>query len=122
MINFFSPYEFRCRCGRCGKGFGDMNPRTLEKLNIARWHAGTVFVVNSALRCREHNAAVGGKADSAHLTGHAVDIAATDSALRFRIVEGLLLAGFTRLGVYDWGVHADDDPAKLEYRIWTANS
>lgn len=119
MIDFFQPHEFRCRCGRCGKGAGDMSSRTLERLNVARWHAGVPFIINSAIRCRKHNTAVRGLADSAHLSGHAVDIAASDSALRFRVVEGLLRAGFTRLGIYGWGVHADDDPAKLEHRIWT---
>lgn len=119
-FDYFRPYEFRCRCG-CGGGYADMDAPFLERLTIARWHAGVPFVLNSAFRCPAWNAHpdVRGEPDSAHLSGHAVDISATYGKLRFRVVSGLLAAGFTRMGIYPWGIHVDDDPTKPEGTIWT---
>ena len=109
--NFFDATEFDCRCGRCGLGFNDMSNRLLERLYDARKHAGTPFVITSAIRCAEHNRKVGGTSNSAHLKGMAIDIAFTSSQQRFKILRGLFLAGFTRIGYNQMSkfIHADVD-------------
>lgn len=110
-MKYFKPKEFACKCGRCGKGFPDMDSFFLAKLEEARELAGVAFTITSAYRCETHNANVGGKPNSAHLRGLAVDIATPTSERRFHVVKGLLLAGFKRIGInMDKNfVHVDSD-------------
>lgn len=85
---------------------------------MARLIAGVPFVITSAIRCPEHNKRIGGKDNSAHLTGNAIDIKALDSYTKFRIAYGLLKAGFKRVGIYKDFVHADNDPTKPQEVLW----
>lgn len=98
-MKYFKEGEFTCKCGKCGKGFKDMNPELLDKLDKARGIANIPFKLTSAFRCPSHNKTVGGVPDSAHLTGKAVDIATPDNATRFTIMAALLDAGFQRIGI-----------------------
>jgi hypothetical protein len=91
----------------------------IEKLERARDVAEVPFKINSGYRCLRHNKAVGGKPRSAHLSGEAVDIAADDSYYRFRIIRGLLIAGFKRIGIAHTFIHADVDGDKGQQLIWT---
>lgn len=95
-----------------------MHPSTLEKLDFARTIANIPFIITSGYRCEAHNEAVGGKSNSAHTRGRAADIKATDSRSRFLIVEALLAAGFTRIGVAKTFIHADDDPTLPQEVMW----
>lgn len=73
-IQFFKPAEFACKCG----GFCDGAParmsetlvRTADRL---RGQLGAAATVSSGLRCSQHNANVGGVANSRHLCGKAMD-------------------------------------------------
>lgn len=112
--SYFKPEEFACK--HCG--VSQMNPQTVEKLNKAREIAGVPFAITSGYRCKAHNDAVGGKSEGAHVSGHAVDISATNSRPRFQIVDALLKAGFTRLGIAKTFIHVDDDPTKDPQVIW----
>lgn len=100
----FEEKEFFCPC--CGKQ--KMNPITVRHLQQARTMAGTPLTINSAWRCKDHNKKVGGVPNSAHLTGHAVDIHCVDSSLRYDMIEALLAVGFTRIIVYPTFIHVDD--------------
>ena len=111
-LKYFEPKEFKCKCGKCGLGFNDMDQNLLIRLDKARELAGVPFVINSAIRCPSHNAAVGSGPDSSHIGGYAVDISARDSHRRMRVVKGLLDAGFTRIGINPTFIHADTDPEK----------
>lgn len=109
---FFSEDEFDCKCHRCLKGYDDMQSTTLRKLFMAREMAGVPFVITSAFRCPEHNRKVGGTSNSAHLRGHAVDIAARNSREYFKILKALFAVGFPRIGYNKVNkfIHVDDDP------------
>lgn len=98
-----------------------MQDSTLEKLDNARDYAGIPFVVNSGIRTIQHNAKVGGSDGSSHLPekGYAVDLKCTSSRDRWIIVNALLKAGFTRVGIAKTFIHADDDPNKSPEVIWT---
>lgn len=85
----------------------NISQELLDKLNRARGYAGIPFKINSGFRTPVHNAAVGGKSKSAHLTGEAADIAARDPNTRFRILRALMELGFTRIEVTPWHVHVD---------------
>ncbi|MCL4838886.1 MAG: DUF882 domain-containing protein [Thermoanaerobaculia bacterium] len=76
----FSRREFRCRCG-CGTM--DVDPRLVAGLEKLREQlGGRPIIVLSGCRCPEHNAAVGGAAQSQHIAiekvqpGRAADIRA----------------------------------------------
>ena len=90
----------------------------LEKLDEARGYANIPFKINSAFRTKEHNAKIGGKPNSSHLRGLAVDISVFDSVNRFKILNALIHAGFTRIGIADTFIHVDDDKEKSQKVIW----
>jgi uncharacterized protein YcbK (DUF882 family) len=97
---------------------GNMDLDFLSKLDDARELAGIPFKINSAYRTPEHNAKVGGKPNSSHLKGLAVDISATDSRSRFIVLEALMRVGFNRIGVAKSFIHVDDDKEKSERVVW----
>lgn len=124
---WFGIDEFECPC--CGEQ--NMNEGVVKMLNMARTLAGVAFVVKapegSACRCFAHNRKVGGKDHSAHLIenedgsrreSYAVDIKCTTSHERFRILYGLINAGFTRIGVAKTFIHADTDPDLPPEVVW----
>ena len=115
-MKYFKISEFECKCG-CGKN--NMDHETLIMLDAAREYAKTSFVINSGCRCEDHNKKVGGSPTSSHLKGLAVDIRADNSVKRYKVVKGLLKAGFTRIGIGSNFVHADNDKKKDQEIIWT---
>ena len=70
-IAHFTPKEFKCKCGCGAGGIAEDLVLWLEALRRA-WDGAVI--VNSAMRCVEHNKAVGGAARSRHLIGCAADI------------------------------------------------
>jgi len=86
--------------------------------NKARVHAEVPFYITSSIRCSEHNRTAGGKSTSSHLDGLAFDIACTRSYPRFKIIESLLYAGFTRIGIRHDFIHCDVDPDKPKELMW----
>jgi hypothetical protein len=65
--------------------------------DIARHKAGIPFVLTSTVRTPEQNNAVGGVQDSAHTKGLAFDLRCKNSMDCFKIVDGLIFAGFKRI-------------------------
>jgi len=116
-MRYFQQHEFNCRCG-CGMGYRKMDGGLLAALDRARAIAEIPFIIRSAVRCARHNFDVGGKPVSAHLTGHAVDIACAGSEDRFRIVQAAILAGFKRVGVASGFVHVDTAPHLPQDVFW----
>ncbi len=88
-------------------------------LDRARGLAGQPFIITCGLRTPEQNAALPESVqDSAHLSGHAVDLACNDSELRYAMLRGLILAGFNRIGIYSAHIHADNDLSKPPNVCW----
>jgi len=113
----FKDSEFDCKCG-CGMGKKDFRPESIDRIFLARRIAGIPFVLNSAIRCAKHNKDVSKIGDtSSHLSG-AFDIKCPDSRSRFIIIDALLKAGFTRIGIAKTFIHADDDPDKDQNVEW----
>ena len=105
MAKYFTISEFDCKCG-CGRN--NINPLLIMGLDRARKKAEVPFVVLSGYRCPIHNKKSGGSPTSGHISGDAADIWAKDGATMFRVVSGLLAAGFTRIIIYKRGfVHTD---------------
>lgn len=114
-LKYFSEDEFKCKCN-CGM---DVSDDLKHKLDLAREMAGTPFTIESGARCEKHNKAVGGSPASSHMRGIAVDIRCSTSPARWAIIEGLLGAGFKRIGIADSFIHADIDEDKVNKVIWT---
>lgn len=113
--NYFKPGEFACKCG-CG--VNGIQEKLIKKLNIARNIAGIPFEITSGYRCIKHNKKVGGVANSSHIDGSAVDIYCDNDSDRFKIILGLLIAGFTRIGIGKDFIHCDIDAKKSPDVIW----
>lgn len=90
-----------------------------QMLSIARGRAGVPFVITCGLRTVEQNSALPeAVSDSAHLTGHAVDLACFDSQTRFSMLMGCLSAGFKRIGIYSEHIHVDNSPTLPPNICW----
>ena len=96
----------------------NMDEDFLSKLDEAREFAGIPFIINSAYRSPEHPLSIKNPTSS-HIKGLAVDIKATDSSTRFKVIEALVSVGFTRLGIADTFIHVDWDFDKSQEVIWT---
>ena len=102
----------------------NMDKDFLSMLDNARDIAKTPFKITSGYRTKEHNIAIYKKLgkkpiESSHLKGVACDIACSDSRARFLIINALLEAGFTRIGIANNFIHVDSDCEKSQNVIWT---
>ena len=70
-VRYFTPDEFRCRCGCGGVVVSSLLVVTLDALRTA-W--GRPIRVTSGRRCSVHNERVQGSPTSRHLCGAAADI------------------------------------------------
>ena len=96
----------------------NMSKEFLFVLDEAREIAGIPFIINSAYRSPEHPLSIKNPSSS-HIKGLAVDIKATDSNTRFKIVQALIEVGFNRIGIADTFIHVDLDLDKTQNVIWT---
>ena len=74
-IRYFSrsdPY-IGCSCGACGGFPAEPAEKLMRLADRVREQAGVPMIPSSTVRCKAHNAAVGGVANSRHLTGCAMD-------------------------------------------------
>ena len=73
-IKYFKKKEFACKCGKYCNGYPDeMKKGVITVADRVREHFGSPATVSSGLRCKQHNANVGGVSNSRHLTGRAMD-------------------------------------------------
>lgn len=112
----FTPAEMACR----GTGRLVTSVALMDKLEALRKRlGGHPLVVTSGYRSKEHNAAVGGAANSQHLYGQAVDIALAN--MDGAEVEGhAKMLGFTGVGRYPGKgvIHLDLGPERAWGQPW----
>ncbi len=106
--------EFSCPC--CGRN--ETSQIFADRLNECRNSAGVPFRINSGYRCEDHNREVGGSINSAHTYGQAADIEVDTSQERFLIIQSLINAGFTRIGVYRAWIHVDQAEDRADMVMW----
>lgn len=116
-MRHFHESEFSCPCG-CGLDFNDINLDAIKALIIARAFAKTPFIITSSIRCKKRNSDIGGSPTSSHLNGTAFDIHCDNSADRMGMIQSLIAAGFTRIGIDRKFIHADLDKTKTQNIIW----
>ncbi len=93
----FNQADFACRCGQCDNQFM-MNSLLLSRLDTMANFFGAVMKITSGYRCPAHSVAVGGKADDAHTTGDAVDLATPTAQVRYQLRQAAGSLGFSRIG------------------------
>lgn len=109
LKGYFKEQEFACKCGKCGKGYAEMNKDLLKELVQLRELCNFPFVITSAFRCVPHNHSFHGKPNSAHLRGKAVDIKVTNSELRHKLLKTAYSLEFARIGINATFIHLDND-------------
>ena len=116
-ITYFTRAECRCKCGgRYCNGYpAEMSEETMRLADEIRRRAGVPLNVNSGVRCKQHNADVGGVWNSLHLTGQAIDLAPIGGNISVAKLQEIAkevmaekLPGRGGLGTYQWGVHIDN--------------
>lgn len=115
LTSNFSRHEFACHCG-CGADHIDLT--LVAILQQIREAVGHMLEIESGVRCMEHNLKVGGKANSSHPRGKAVDIVCPNSRLRYHLVRLALQAGITRIGIGKTFVHIDIDESLTPAVVW----
>lgn len=111
----FSRHEFACKCG-CGKD--DIDLHLVAILQQMREAVGHRLDIESGVRCMQHNLDIGGKPNSAHQRGKAVDIKCSDSRQREELVRLALQAGIRRIGIGKTFVHIDIDNTLPQDVLW----
>lgn len=96
-------------------------------LDKARHRSGVPYKITSGKREPATNTDPNAVQDSAHLTGHAVDLDCNDPLALWKMLDGLLFAGFKRIGVYltiagpkgtPTHIHVDNDLTKPQEVVW----
>lgn len=117
VAKYFRRDEFACKCGKCGGFPAEPSPALLRVLDQIREHFGSPCHVNSGVRCKDHNAAVGGANNSQHLYGTAADIRVDGVApLTLYKYAETLLPDSGGIGLYSWGIHVDVRKQKARWR------
>jgi uncharacterized protein YcbK (DUF882 family) len=107
---WFTQQDFSLCVPKCK--IGDMDHEAMLMFDQARTIARVPFKVNSAYRTPDYEQSKGRSRTGAHTTRTAMDISAPNSRIRFRVIEGLVKAGFKRIGIYATFIHADNDSNK----------
>lgn len=111
ILPFHFPESEFARCTPPCKS-SDMSQELLDRLEYARALCGHPIRLTSAFRSFDYEQEKGRTGSSSHCKGLAVDIACAGEELRFQMVQSLLRAGFTRIGIAKTYIHADIDKSK----------
>lgn len=102
-----SRWEVACKCGTCDKD--NLSRGVLNIVQMVRDHFGKPVSIHSAIRCKNHNKKIGGKENSQHITGNAIDFHVVDVSIDevYSFLDGLF-PNSLGLGKYETFVHVDD--------------
>ena len=117
-IKHFKKSEFACKCGKYCNGYpAEIDMKMVKYADAIRERLGKPISINSGLRCKTHNADVGGVSNSQHLYGTAADLgcpAGTTPAKMAAIAEEVM-GGTGGIGIYSWGIHIDSRATKSRW-------
>lgn len=118
-IKYFKRSEFKCKCGKYCNGFPvEPDEQLVKLLENIRNHFGVPVTINSGVRCKTHNANVGGASASQHMKGTAADIKVKGIApAEVAAYAETLLPGTGGIGIYGTFVHVDVRKQKSRWNV-----
>lgn len=118
-IRYFKRSEFACKCGGkyCNGYPVDVDMTMVKIADQIRSRIGKPITVNSGLRCKTHNANVGGVSNSQHLYGKAADLGCPSGCTPAQMasIAEEIMGDTGGIGIYAWGIHIDTRSAKSRW-------
>ena len=118
-IRYFTREEFKCKCGGkfCDGYPVDIDMNMVKIADKIRAKIGKPITINSGLRCKTHNANVGGVSNSQHLLGKAADLGcpAGCTPTQMASIEEEIMGDTGGIGTYPWGIHIDTRSTKSRW-------
>ena len=118
-IRYFKQSEFACKCGgRYCNGYPvDIDAGMVKIADQIRSRIGKPITVNSGLRCKTHNANVGGVSNSQHLLGKAADLGCPSGCTPSQMasIAEEIMGNTGGIGIYSWGIHIDTRSTKSRW-------
>ena len=118
-IRYFTREEFRCKCGGkyCNGYPVDIDMNMVKIADEIRNRIGKPIQINSGIRCKTHNANVGGVSNSQHLLGNAADLGCPSGCTPAQMasIAEEIMRGTGGIGVYQWGIHIDTRSTKSRW-------
>ena len=103
LYRYFDISEFDCS----HTGNNEMKHGFLLKLDTLRYKCGFPFKITSGYRDKTHPIEAAKKVPGMHSTGMAADIAVSNGAEKYKILQEALALGFTGIGIADTFIHVD---------------
>ena len=118
-IRYFNRSEFRCKCGGkyCNGYPAKIDMSMVRIADKIRAKIGKPITVNSGLRCKTHNANVGGVSNSQHLYGKAADLGCPSGCTPAQMasIAQDIMGDTGGIGTYSWGIHIDTRSTKSRW-------
>ena len=118
-IRYFTRDEFACKCGGkyCNGYPAEIDMGMVKIADEIRARIGKPISINSGLRCKTHNANVGGVSNSQHLLGKAADLGCPIGCTPAQMasIAETIMGNTGGIGIYTWGIHIDTRYAKSRW-------
>ena len=117
-IKYFKKPEFACKCGKYCDGYpAEIDMNMVKIADEIRSIIGKPIQINSGIRCKIHNANVGGVSNSQHLYGNAADLGcpAGCTPTQMASIAEEIMGNTGGIGTYSWGIHIDTRPTKSRW-------
>lgn len=118
-IRYFTRAEFKCKCGGqfCDGYPAEIDMRMVKIADEIRARIGKPISINSGLRCKTHNANVGGVSNSQHLLGKAADLGCPSGCTpeQMASIAESIIGNTGGIGIYPWGIHIDTRSTKSRW-------
>ena len=117
-IKYFKKSEFACKCGKYCNGYpAEIDMNMVKIADKIRDRIGKPITINSGLRCKTHNANVGGVSNSQHLLGKAADLGCPSGCTPAQMasIAEEIMGDTGGIGIYSWGIHIDTRSIKARW-------
>ena len=117
-IKYFKKQEFACKCGKYCNGYpAEIDMNMVKIADKIRNRIGKPITINSGLRCKTHNANVGGVSNSKHLLGKAADLGCPSGCTPTQMasIAEEIMGDTGGIGIYPWGIHIDTRSTKSRW-------
>lgn len=117
-IKYFKKSEFACKCGKYCDGYpAEIDMDMVKIADQIRTKIGKPITINSGLRCKTHNANVGGVSNSQHILGKAADLGCPSGCTPAQMasIAEVIMGNTGGIGIYSWGIHIDTRSTKSRW-------